>query len=190
MSSGAVVLPIEDIAVLLGLDVFALQDLRKKKIIKAPARKAEWPGSVITEYCDYLRGRASGDIAEDAHAQRTRLLKNQADKVEMENAVMRGNLVDIAETEKAWTAVLMNVRSKMLAMPTATAAVLAVETEQKIVKELLTNTVEAALTELSAIEIRPNGQDEPGGDQGDAPDGTAAKTNRKRVVRPRKAAVA
>ena len=70
---------------------------------------------------------------------------------ELELQKERLEVVNIAETEKAWSDVLLNVRAKLLAMPTTTAALLAVETDQKIVKELLTKSVEQPLSELSAI---------------------------------------
>ena len=170
-------LPIEDIAHLLGLDVFALKELRKKKIITAPPRKTDWPVSVVTQYVEYLRGRASGDITEDAHAQRTRLLKEQADKIEMENAVMRENLVEVSAVERAWTSVLSNVRAKLLGMPTGMAATVTVENDQKIVKELLSQAVEQALLELSAIDVGPDREVSESSDQNSSENVATASSN-------------
>ncbi|HIC59456.1 MAG TPA: hypothetical protein EYO71_05220 [Rhodospirillales bacterium] len=68
----------------------------------------------------------------------------------------RGEVVSIEETEKSWTEVLGAVRAKILALPTTMAAVSAVESDQKIVKELLTKAVEQALLELSAIDVGPS----------------------------------
>ena len=87
---------------------------------------------------------------------RRRKLIAEAELVELELQKERLEVVSIAETEKSWTAVLSNVRAKLLALPTTMAAVTAVEADQKIVKELLSNAVEQALTELSAIDVRPD----------------------------------
>ncbi len=129
----------------------------------------------VRAYIRWLRDRSLYGEAKAAkenvisldEARRRKLIAD-AEFTELELEKERLEVVDIAETEKAWSDVLLNVRAKLLAMPTTTAALLAVENDQKVVKELLTKSVEQALTELSAIEIRPSGQDGPSGVQSDA----------------------
>ena len=69
---------------------------------------------------------------------------------------MNSNVVSIVETGKSRTAVLSNTRAKLLAVPTTMAAVTAVLTDQEIVKVPPSKAVEQTLTELSAIDVRPN----------------------------------
>ena len=72
---------------------------------------------------------------------------------------------------------LSAVRAKMLALPTTMAAVASVETDQKIVKELLSKAVEQALTELSAIDVGPSREVSASSDQNSSENVAAATSN-------------
>lgn len=112
---------------------------------------------------------------------RRRKLTAEAELAELNLAKEQGKVVSIEEVELSWTEVLGAVRSKILSLPTTMAAQIAVETDHKIVKELLTNSVEQALTELSAVEIRTVEQVIPSIDASDAKDVTTATEDGKRV---------
>ena len=73
--------------------------------------------------------------------------------------------------------VLGAVRAKILALPTTMAAVSAVESDQKIVKELLTKAVEQALLELSAIDVGPSREVSESSDQNSSENVAAATSN-------------
>ena len=121
---------------------------------------------------------------------RRRKLTAEAELAELELSKEQGKVVAIEETEISWTEVLGAVRSKILSLPTTMAAQVAVETDQKIVKELLTNAVEQALAELSAIEIRSKTETIPSSNESDAKDGSTAKVNGQPVGGQRKKTVA
>ncbi len=121
---------------------------------------------------------------------RRRKLTAEAELAELDLSKEQGKVVAIEETEISWTEVLGAVRSKILSLPTTMAAQVAVETDQKIVKELLTNAVEQALTELSAIEIRSETETIPSSHESDAKDGSTAKVNGEPVGGQRKKTVA
>jgi|TARA_B100000315_G_C14562265_1_gene581110 phage terminase Nu1 subunit (DNA packaging protein) len=140
---------VANIARLVGLNVEALKKLRTRKIVTAPLRKTEWPATVVTEYCDYLRSRISGDSEEDAHAQRTRLLKQQADKLEMENESSRGRLVTLGEMQGVWEKMISAAKSRLLYAPVKLAPVVAVEDSAAICKDLIAEQINEALDELS-----------------------------------------
>ena len=57
-----------------------------------------------------------------AVAERARLAKAQADKVEIANAKARGLLVEAAAVEAEWAGVLRTIRAGMLALPSRCAA--------------------------------------------------------------------
>jgi len=54
-------------------------------------------------------------------AERTRLTKEQADKIEMENAVRRGEMVSADHVAALWANVLVNCKTRLLAIPTRAA---------------------------------------------------------------------
>ena len=112
---------------------------------------------------------------------RRRKLTAEAELAELDLSKEQGKVVAIEETEISWTEVLGAVRSKILSLPTTMAAQVAVETDQKIVKELLTNAVEQALTELSAIEIRSETEIIPSSHESDAEDVTTTTKDGQRV---------
>ena len=82
----------------------------------------------VTNYILRLRESASragrpGDEPTDPHKrERTRLAREQADATALKNAQLRGELVPVAETLRAWQIVLRDVRAGMLAVPSRYAA--------------------------------------------------------------------
>ena len=184
-------LPISTIAKLLALDVDQLKALRANKTITAPPRKPEWPVSVITEYVEHLRATVDGDGDGDAHVQRTRLLRQKADKLEMENSLTRGETVRVADVVSRWAKILGATRTRLLSMPTTLATIVANENEVARCQSIIENQVYEALTELSAYDPdNDTGRVNGAASDGDAVDGdieTAASTNSRGVGRSRKA---
>tara|TARA_Y100000593_G_C4283280_1_gene323930 strand:+ start:608 stop:1192 length:585 start_codon:yes stop_codon:yes gene_type:complete len=162
-------LPISTIAKLLALDVDRLKALRANKTITAPPRKPEWPVSVITEYVEHLRATVDGDGDGDAHVQRTRLLRQQADKLEMENSLTRGETVRVADVVSRWAKILGATRTRLLSMPTTLATIVANENEVARCQSIIEGEVYDALSELSAYD----GKDDGGRPSGAAADGSA-----------------
>lgn len=76
---------------LVGISQQAVSDLVRRRILVDGASADEW----LLAYCDHLRGIAAGRGGEaslELSAERARLAKEQADKIEMQNAVTRGEL--------------------------------------------------------------------------------------------------
>nr|ADI23562.1 hypothetical protein [uncultured nuHF2 cluster bacterium HF0770_42C12] len=138
----------------------------------------------VRAYIHWLRDRSlygeakarNGNIVSLDEARRRKLIA-EAELAELELQKERGEVVSIAETEKSWSAVLSAVRAKMLALPTTMAAVASVETDQKIVKELLSKAVEQALTELSAIDVGPSREVSESSDQNSSENVAATAIN-------------
>lgn len=67
-------------------------------------------------YIKYLQGRG-GDDKRDLTQERTRLTKLQADKVDLENAILRAELIPADIVKTVWTGILGAVRGRLLALP-------------------------------------------------------------------------
>lgn len=90
--------------------------------------------------------KASGLSLEAARA---RFAKAQAERVEMQNAVRRGELLELAEVVREGQDILLVVRARLLALPSSLAPELARETEPHTVQRRLTEAIHDALRELS-----------------------------------------
>lgn len=84
--------------------------------------------------------------------ERARKDKEQADKVALENAVRRGELVEAATVKKKWQDIMLLVRSKMLRLPFATAPLVVGQTDQWKIQGILEDQIRDALSELAAGE--------------------------------------
>ncbi len=80
--------------------------------------------------------------------QRQRLAAAQAEKVEHENAVRRGELADMRQVERYWSGCIANARARLLKLPTDIAASVTHE-HRAAVQEAARRAVHDALTELS-----------------------------------------
>lgn len=70
-------------------------------------------------YCRRLREVASGrgENAPDLTAERTRLAKEQADRIAIENEAKRGKTLDAEEAELRWADEIVKLRARLLAIP-------------------------------------------------------------------------
>ena len=122
---------------------------------------------------------------------RTRKLNAEAEIAELELAKVRNQLVLVEDVVKAWTDTLANLKSKMTSIPSKAAPIVASETEIGVVQEILTDSINEALEELSnydpkvsaARTSKPKGPSSGGDEDTEA----AAPPKRKRVGRPSKA---
>lgn len=97
-------------------------------------RKAGAPGHV---------GRGNRDEAE------IRLKEAQASKVERENSVAEGLLINAQDADTAWQNILMRVRGRLLKIPTGLATLLVGDNDVHSVQSKLKDAVYEALSELS-----------------------------------------
>ena len=85
----------------------------------------------------------------DFNAEKTRKEKAQADKIEMENSVTRGELVPAADVEKGWADILSRVKTRMMQVPYSCAMIIAGETDMSKIQDVMREHVRDALLELS-----------------------------------------
>lgn len=78
-------------------------------------------------YLSRLREGAvkGGPQSDELKAEKLRLAREQADKLEIANAAARGDMVRAADVEREWANVLRDVRSTMLAVPSRVGSKLA-----------------------------------------------------------------
>lgn len=80
---------------------------------------------------------------------KTRLASSQADKHEMENALRRGELLEVAVVEHEWSDLVAAFRAKMLAVPSKLAPQLTNVADARIVASLIGGEINEALSDLA-----------------------------------------
>ena len=182
--------PLGTISKLLDLSERRVQQLSREGVIpKAERGRYELVGAV-RGYVHYLRDRSIDSDVVSIDVARQRKTAAEAELAEIELAKARADVVSINDVALQWDAVLGACRTRLLGVPTKVAPMVAVETDQSLVKDTLEDAIYTALGELAADWV----SDEPGGDGEPKPsvqeqpseDGPTAKTNDKRVGRPRK----
>jgi len=148
----------KDVAEHLDLSTQRIQTLTKQGVIP-PAKGSK--GYDLDEcryaYIRHLRGIASGHASEegghDLMTERARKEKWQADKTEIEVAVLRGELAPIEEVHRQWDELLSRLRARALGMPSKlTPAVCAAAQDFATVKNVIDGGVREWLEEMSNYE--------------------------------------
>ena len=126
----------------------------------------------------------------DYNAARARKMTADAELAELELRKAKRELVASDDVLAAWTDVLSAMKAKMTALPTICAPMCAVETEIAVIQNILEGQVNEALDELSAYKPEDHaGRTVVINSAGDADAETTAPAKRRRVGRPRKAAI-
>lgn len=155
------------IARLFGVSERRVQQLAKDNIIpKSVKGKYELVGCV-RGYIGFLQERAFGKevMAIDAHQERARLLKAQADKTELEVKMLSRDLIMVEEARMAWAGMVMTCRAKILSIPTRGAQIVAGLTEFHEVENALRELANEILNEFSLYDPKSSrGIDTGGGE--------------------------
>jgi len=106
-------------------------------------------GPAIVAYYLAKRTGADGEDGERHPTQRERLAAAQAEKVEVENRVRRGELVEVEQVGAEWDDLVLAARAKLLSMPTKVAPQLVGRTDPNAIRTILRDEVHAALAELA-----------------------------------------
>ena len=139
------------VASIFGVTERRIQQLAKDGIIPKPVKGNYELIGCVQGYIAFMQERAFGKDsgALDAHQERARLLKAQADKTELEVQTLNGQLIPSAEVEAGWSALVVAFRSRLLGLPTRGAHQVIGKTEFHEVENALRELVQEALTELS-----------------------------------------
>lgn len=150
------------IAKLLDLSPRRIQQLVDEGVVPREQRGRFALIPAVRGYIHFLRERAvnaSAD-ADSIGRHRSRKLKEEADQLEMKSAQMRGELLPRDEVHVAVTGTLALVRSRMLAIPSKRAPMLAPEMTPAEAQAILKSAIHEVLAELAAIDIDGLSDDE------------------------------
>ena len=142
-----------ELAAHLGISPTRISQLKTAGILpEAPRGKHDLDACRVA-YLAHLRevaaGRGSKDGAIDLVAERARLARAQAEKVERENAVADGKFLPHGEVHIIVTSAFARVRAKMLALPSKLAPELAAIKTPAKAQRILKDEVYRALNELA-----------------------------------------
>jgi phage terminase Nu1 subunit (DNA packaging protein) len=106
----------------------------------------------VRDVVDAIWARGSGDAEYlDPDQERARKDKETADKLSMENAARRRELVDIASVSSVWIDQMAGMRAKLLSMPTKLGPQLINVPDARIVADKIQDEVHSALNELAEL---------------------------------------
>lgn len=125
-----------------------LAGLPPAKIERQRGRELRW--YYLADVVTHLY--AGSDEYDDYDDQRQRLAAAQAEKVERENAVIRGDLARRQDVEKFWTDCIANSRARLLRLPSDCAVEVPADV-RGVVQDAVRRGVHDALAELA--EYRP-----------------------------------
>ena len=182
------VYPAKVIASLFDITERRVQQLVAQGVIPKTERGRYELFPAVQGYIKFLRERKLSEAVVSLDEARQRKLAAEAELAEIELAKARADVVRIDDVARQWDAILSGVRTRLLALPTKVAPMVAVENDQSIVKEMIEDGVYSALGELAAGLSDSAGRPEPGIAEQPEPVGSADKADDKRVGRPRKKA--
>lgn len=112
-------------------------------------------GPCMAWYIRYLqnalekRGPNVNPDTPDLLAEKTRLAREQGDKLSIENSIKRGELVYVTDVVNTWADHISSAKAKLMAMPTKLAPQLVNQSNANVIAGRIREEVDAALTELS-----------------------------------------
>jgi len=104
----------------------------------------------VQGYVRYLQERAQGrpGAPEDYHQEKSRLVKLQADKAQLEVEELAGTLVRADDVKREWEEMLGDMKGRLLGLPSKAAPIVAPQTHPGEVLGVLEDLVNEALQEL------------------------------------------
>jgi phage terminase Nu1 subunit (DNA packaging protein) len=156
------VYPAKVIASLFDITERRVQQLVAQGVIPKTERGRYELFPAVQGYIKFLRERKLSEAVVSLDEARQRKLAAEAEMAEIELAKARADVVRIDDVARQWDAILSGVRTRLLALPTKVAPMVAVENDQSIVKEMIEDGVYSALGELAAGLSDSAGRPEPG----------------------------
>ena len=113
-----------ELAVLFGIASSHVRTLCRDGVMVRVGRGRFDVRQSLQNYIARLRPGAvkGGPQTDELKAEKLRLARQQADKLEISNAAARGDMIRAADVEREWANVLRDVRSTMLAVPSRVGA--------------------------------------------------------------------
>ena len=142
-------------------DVLGIKERTVREREKAGDIHKSGPGQYLLAesvqgYIEFIRTKKTnqhdgggGESGGDYEAHRSRLTGAKADMAEIQAETMKGNYHEAGAVEAVWTDMLMNCRSKFLAIPSKLTPRLRKESSAVKIRAILETAVTEALNELS-----------------------------------------
>jgi phage terminase Nu1 subunit (DNA packaging protein) len=124
------------------------------KLFESPSARPELPDFVEAVIADLSqtaagRNKPSPEGQLDPHHQRARKDKEHADKLQMENELRRGELVEEEEIRRAWIQISTSIRVGLMALPSRMALEISAMDSPRLIQIRLDEEVRAVLTALA-----------------------------------------
>lgn len=145
-----------DIATILNISIRRVNQLVQETVIP-PARGRKYDLiETVKSYVSWLQsktvGQKNNSIDADLAEEKKRLTRAQADKAELEVAVLEGKLVQLADVEREYTDLVLKCRSRLLEMPGRLSHELSCMSDPVRIQEKLKSVINEALNELEREE--------------------------------------
>ena len=131
-----------------------LSERRVRQLRDEGTIREKRPGlyDLVDTMARYIKFIGAGSKA-DLNDERAKLTRAKREAAETENRVRNAELLEVGDVEEAYSTMIMNFRSRILALPQKMApAIVALEGEEQQVQDLLQAELEEALETLSKPE--------------------------------------
>lgn len=150
--------PLSTLCNFLDLTPRRVQQLVADGILQRRARGRFALGPSVRAYIAQLRTRAArGDDATEA--QRRRLVKARADAAEMDLEIRKGKVIPVEHVTAAWSAIVSEVRTRLLAIPSRVIPRITPSMRPREVGELVRTEIDNALEAISSAVLEPSDDD-------------------------------
>lgn len=137
------------VAQYLNLSERRVRQLRDEDVIREKRPGLYDLVDTMARYIKYIGAGSKTDLNDE----RAKLTRAKREAAEMENRVRKGELMEVSEVEKAYSAMLMNFRSRILALPQKLApAVASLDGDKQQIQDLIQAELEEVLGTLSNAE--------------------------------------
>lgn len=145
---------VNTIATLLNITERRVQQLAKEGIIPKAQKGSYDLVQSVNGYIKYLQNQLNNNSEfKDLKFEKTRLIKFQADKSQIELKLIQGNAILITDIETEISNMILTVRTKLLTIPNKLAPLLINETDLAIVENIIKTNIYEILEELSKVRV-------------------------------------
>lgn len=154
---------VEVIAKLFMLSVRRVQQLAQAKIIPKTERGRYELAPAVQAYIRYLQDRSIGSGGKgspaDYHSEKSRLVKFQADKAELEVTVRKGELAEVSDVSEQWAKQVIGCKTRLLGIGSKAAPMVMAAKNAGEAQAIIDDMVREALLELAENYELPESKD-------------------------------
>mgnify|MGYP003642575460 FL=1 len=163
-----------------------MTNYRQRGLIVQPEHGKYDLVATVRKVLEATKNGSNSDEGHDFQIEKARLTKAQADKAEMEVSELSGDLVQVEDVVDEWQSQLMDMKGKLLSIPSKLATLVADMGSPAEVQELIDDYIREALLELS--NYAGERQHTSHATSGESSSQATTKADDKRMGRPRKKA--